>query len=211
MDTKNHGEMSMPLLRTKFSIPPQRPNLVLRPRLMWRLAEAQRLQHPLTLVSAKAGSGKTTLVSEWLHQQDRPATWLSLDANDSDPRRFFRYLVAALQVCDAEIGRRALSQLEAPVPHQPDDLVAELINDVASGPTPFFLVLDDYHLIQNEWVHQAVGFLVEHQPPEMHLILVTRVDPPSRSPGCGAGARSPRSGTPIYASRKAKSPSFSTV
>ena len=145
---------------------------------MWRLAEAQRLRHPLTLVSAKAGSGKTTLVSEWLHQQDRPATWLSLDANDSDPRRFFRYLVAALQVCDAEIGRRALSQLEAPVPHQPDDLVAELINDVASGPTPFFLVLDDYHLIQNEWVHQAVGFLVEHQPPEMHLILVTRVDPP---------------------------------
>ena len=89
--------MSKTLLRTKLYIPPQRPNLVLRPRLMGRLEEAQRLRHRLTLVSAKAGSGKTTLVSEWLHQQERPATWLSLDANDNDPRRFFSYLVAALQ------------------------------------------------------------------------------------------------------------------
>ncbi len=202
--------MSTTLLRTKLYIPPQRPNLVPRPRLMGRLAAGLCQRHRLTLVSAKAGSGKTTLVSEWLHQQERPAAWLSLDANDNDPRRFFRYLVAALQTWDSEIGRGALAQLEAPELPQPEALVAELINDVAAGPTPFFLVLDDYHLIQNEWIHQAVGFLAEHQPPEMHPVLITRVDPPCRLPGCGAGARSPRSGTAICASRKAKSPSFST-
>jgi LuxR family maltose regulon positive regulatory protein len=171
-------EMSNPILATKLYIPPRRPNLVLRPRLMARLVEALRFRHRLTLVSAKAGSGKTTLVSEWLHQQERPATWLSLDANDNDPRRFFSYLVAALQKLGMQIGQAALSQLETPRPPQAEALVAELINEVANRSNPFLLVLDDYHVIQNEWIHQAVGFLAEHQPPEMHLVLVTRVDPP---------------------------------
>ena len=93
-------EMSIPLLTTKLYIPPWRPNLVLRPRLMARLAEALRLRQRLTLVSAKAGSGKTTLVSEWLRQQEQPAAWLSLDTIDNDPRRFFSYLFAALQQLD---------------------------------------------------------------------------------------------------------------
>jgi LuxR family maltose regulon positive regulatory protein len=173
--------MATQLLTTKLFIPPRRPNLVPRPRLMTRLEEALHLRQRLTLVSAKAGAGKTTLVSEWLHQQERAATWLSLDANDNDPRRFFHYLVAALQQLDAKIGQAALAQLEtAPLP-QVEVPVAALINDLASGATPFVLVLDDYHVIQDEWVHQAVGFLAEHQPPPprgMHLILVTRVDPP---------------------------------
>ena len=145
---------------------------------MARLGDVLRLQHRLTLVSAKAGSGKTTLVSEWLHQQERPATWLSLDANDNDPRRFFSYLVAALHQLDIKAGQAMLSQLETPQLPQAEAWVAELINDIAASSIPFLLVLDDYHLIQNEWIHQAVGFLVEHQPPEMHLILITRVDPP---------------------------------
>jgi LuxR family maltose regulon positive regulatory protein len=170
--------MAAPLLTTKLYIPPPSPNLVLRPRLMARLGEALRLQHRLTLISAKAGSGKTTLVSEWLHQQERPAAWLSLDANDNDPRRFFSYLVAALHQLGIKIGHVALGQLETPQLPQAETLVAELINDVATRSIPFLVVLDDYHLIQNEWVHQAVGFLAEHQPPEVHLILVTRVDPP---------------------------------
>lgn len=169
---------SMPLLTTKLYIPSRRPNLVPRPRLMARLEEALRLRRQLTLVLAKAGSGKTTVVSEWLHQQERPAAWLSLDANDNDPRRFFIYLVAALHTLKIEIGAAVLSQLEAVPLSQAENLVAELINDVASGSIPFLLVLDDYHVIQDEWIHQAVGFLAEHQPPEMHLILVTRVDPP---------------------------------
>ncbi len=170
--------MTTPLLMTKLYIPPPSPNLVLRPRLMARLGKALRLQHRLTLISAKAGSGKTTLVSEWLHQQERPATWLSLDANDNDPRRFFSYLVAALHRLDIKIGQVAPGQLETPRLPQPEALVAELINDVATSSIPFLLVLDDYHLIQNEWVHEAVGFLVEHQPVNMHLVLITRVDPP---------------------------------
>ena len=161
--------MAAQLLATKLYIPPRRPNLVLRPRLMARLGEALRLRHRLTLVSAKAGSGKTTLVSAWLHQQERPAVWLSLDANDTDPRRFFSYLVAALQQLDTKIGQAALSRLETPQLPQAQDLVAELINDVAASSIPCLLVLDDYHLIQDGWIHQAVGFLAEHQPPEVHL------------------------------------------
>jgi len=170
--------MGMPLLTTKLYIPSQRPNLVLRPRLMARLEDALRLRRQLTLVSAKAGSGKTTLVSEWLHGQERRATWLSLDANDNDPQRFTRYLVAALQQLDSQIGQTALSQLAlSPLP-QAEAVVETLINDLAGSVTPFTLVLDDYHLIRNEWIHQAVEFLAEYQPPQMHLILITRVDPP---------------------------------
>ncbi|HSR30366.1 MAG TPA: LuxR C-terminal-related transcriptional regulator [Anaerolineae bacterium] len=170
--------MSIPLLKTKLYIPPRRSNQVLRPRLMARLAEVLDLRHRLTLVSAKAGSGKTTLVSEWLHQQEWPATWLSLDGNDNDPQRFVSYLVAALQQRGIKISQAVLDPLETPQLPQAEVLVAELINDVAANSSPFLLVLDDYHLIQNEWIHQAVGFLVEHQPPEMHLVLLTRVDPP---------------------------------
>jgi LuxR family maltose regulon positive regulatory protein len=173
--------MATQLLTTKLFIPPRRPNLVLRPRLMARLEEALRQRQRLTLVSAKAGAGKTTLVSEWLHQQERPATWLALDANDNDPRRFFHYLIASLQQLDAKIGQAALAQLETTPLPQVEVPVAALINDVATAAIPFTLVLDDYHVIQEAWVHEAVGFLAEHQPPPprgMHLILVTRVDPP---------------------------------
>src|SRR6266496_5491026 len=91
---------STPLLKTKLHIPPQRPKLVFRPRLMARLGEALHRQHRLTLISARAGSGKTTLVSEWLHQQERTSTWLSLDTHDNDPYRFFGYLVQALRQLD---------------------------------------------------------------------------------------------------------------
>jgi LuxR family maltose regulon positive regulatory protein len=132
----------------------------------------------LTLVSAKAGAGKTTLVSEWLHQQTRPVAWFSLDKNDNDPRRFFSYLVAALQTLDIEIAPTLLSQLETPQLPSVETLITGLVNDVASSASPFFLVLDDYHFIENAWIHEAMGLLVEHQPPEMGLILISRVDPP---------------------------------
>jgi LuxR family maltose regulon positive regulatory protein len=168
-------DVSTPLLATKLYIPPRRPGLVPRPRLMARLDEALRLQHRLTLVSAKAGTGKTTLVSEWLHQQERPTQWISLDSSDNDPRRFLSYLFAALH----QVGMEGEpSRLESPQLPPPEALVAELINEAAARSIPLLLVLDDYHLIQNEWLHQAVGFLAEHQPPEMHLVLITRVDPP---------------------------------
>jgi LuxR family maltose regulon positive regulatory protein len=170
--------MGTPLLSTKLNIPPRRPNLVPRPRLAASLDEALRLKRRLILVSATAGSGKTTLVSEWSHQQERPAAWLSLDANDNDPRRFLNYLIAAFSSLDIIIPPVMLSHLQAPVLPQAETLFAELINAIAVAPAPFLLVLDDYHLIQNEWIHQAVGFVVEHQPLEMHLVLITRVNPP---------------------------------
>ncbi|UCC86519.1 MAG: hypothetical protein JSV81_16960 [Anaerolineales bacterium] len=172
------GAQDVTLLTTKLYIPPPSPKLVLRPHLMARLREALRLQHRLTLVSAKAGSGKTTLVSEWLHQQEWPAAWLSLDSSDNDPLRFFSYLVAALHQVGIQTGQVTPGQLGTPQLPQAEALIGELINAVAASSTPFLVVLDDYHLIQNEWVHRAVEFLAEHQPPEVHLVLVTRVDPP---------------------------------
>ncbi len=171
-------EMDKTLLATKLYLPPQRPNLVLRPRLMAVLEGALGQGHGLILVSAKAGSGKTTLVSEWLHQQERPAAWLSLDASDNDPRRFFSYLIAALRRLDIMVDQAALSQLEMQQLPQVETFATVLINEIVTSSTPFLLVLDDYHLIQNEWIHQAIGFLAEHRPPEMHLVLLTRVDPP---------------------------------
>jgi len=171
-------EMSNPLLTTKLTIPPQRPKLVLRPRLMTMLDEALLQQHRLILVSAKAGSGKTTLISEWVHQQERPATWLALDVNDNDPRRFFAYLVAALQQVGLEISTAVLNQLEMDHLLQAESLMADLINEIVSNPLRCLFVLDDFHLINNEWIHRAIAFFIEYQPPEVALILVTRVDPP---------------------------------
>ena len=169
---------SAPLLKTKLYVPPQRANLVFRPRLIAKLEEALHRGHRLTLISARAGSGKTTLASEWLHRQERPVAWLSLDAKDNDPRRFIRYLTEALQQVGITISQAEAGQFEKRELPPADALMTGLINEIASYSTPFLLVLDDYHLIESDWVHQAIGFLVEHQPPEMHLILTTRVDPP---------------------------------
>jgi LuxR family maltose regulon positive regulatory protein len=145
---------------------------------MVKLEEALHRRCRLTLVSAKAGSGKTTLASEWLHQQKRPAAWLSLDANDNEPRRFFSYLVASLHQLGIKIDPSLLKPLEMGQLPPAEAFVVDLINEVATQSNHFLLILDDYHLIQSDWIHQAVGFLIEHQPPEMHLILLTRVDPP---------------------------------
>ncbi len=166
---------STPLLKTKLHIPPQRVNLVIRPRLVARLGEALRHQHRLTLISARAGSGKTTLVSEWLHQQERPSAWLSLDVHDNDPWRFFSYLVEALRQLDIGISYGELENIDF---GEADILITDLINDIATNAISFNLVLDDYHLIQSDWIHKVIGFLIENQPPEMHLIITTRVDPP---------------------------------
>jgi LuxR family maltose regulon positive regulatory protein len=137
--------------------------------------------HPprrLTLISARAGSGKTTLVSEWLHQQARPFTWLSLDTNDNDPWKFFSYLVEALRQLNIAINYSWSGEWEQPALPPVETPITELINAITASELPFILVLDDYHVIQNDWIHKAIEFLIERQPPEMHLILTTRVDPP---------------------------------
>ena len=139
--------MSIPLVKTKLNIPPKRPNLVPRPRLMMVLDEAIYQQRRLILVSAKAGSGKTTLTSAWLQQQERPAAWLALDANDNDPRRFCGYLVAALQQLEFAMGPAVLDQLEIEPMPQAEDLMGTMINELADQAGPCLLVLDDFHLI----------------------------------------------------------------
>jgi LuxR family maltose regulon positive regulatory protein len=166
----------MPLLTTKLYVPRARAELVSRPRLIERLNKG--VTRKLTLVSAPAGFGKTTLVTEWLSGLDRLHTWLSLDEDDNDPARFFTYLLAALRKIGPNIGQAAQAMLQAPQPPPPESFFTSLINDIAATPQPFVLVLDDYHLIQRMPIHQQLSFLLEHQPPQMHLVIITREDPP---------------------------------
>jgi LuxR family transcriptional regulator, maltose regulon positive regulatory protein len=163
------------IIATKLYRPPPRPNVVLRPRLIERLNEG--LQRKLTLISAPAGFGKTTLASEWLASCGHPAAWLSLDEGDNDPARFLMYLTAALQKISAHIGEGVQLALQSPQPPNAELVLTSLINDTASVGEDFVLVLDDYHAIDSQAVDQAVTFLLEHLPRQMHLIIATREDP----------------------------------
>ncbi|HEX8600818.1 MAG TPA: LuxR C-terminal-related transcriptional regulator [Chloroflexia bacterium] len=171
-----HPVYSNPLLLTKLRPPVLRRKLVSRPALTRRLEEG--LGGKLTLISAPAGSGKTTLLVEWAGHTELPVAWLSLDAGDNDQGRFLAYLIAALQGIRPDIGEAALPILRAPqiVPTEPAMTV--LANSIASVPHDFILVLDDYHLIQAEAVHSAMTFLLDHAPPQMHLVIAGRTDPP---------------------------------
>lgn len=165
----------MPILATKLYIPPPRPNVVRRPRLVERLNEG--LRRKLTLISAPAGFGKTTLVSEWLADCERPAAWLSLDEGENDPARFLTYLVAALQSLAANIGAGVLEALQSPQPPSTEAMLTTLLNDITAISDNFVLVLDDYHVIETQSVDQSFTFLIEHLPPQMHLVIATREDP----------------------------------
>ncbi|HAJ37921.1 MAG TPA: LuxR family transcriptional regulator [Chloroflexi bacterium] len=168
--------MTTPLLATKLYIPPPRPNAVNRPRLLARLHAG--LHGRLTLVSAPAGFGKTTLVCAWVAQCGRPVAWLSLDAGDNDPTRFLAYLTAALQRVAPELGVGVLAALRSPQPPPLEALLTALVNELAALPTPALLVLDDYHVIEAAPVGDALAFLIEHLPPSLHLAIATREDPP---------------------------------
>ncbi|MGD8398656.1 MAG: LuxR family transcriptional regulator, partial [Anaerolineae bacterium] len=163
------------LLQTKLYIPPIRRELVSRPRLIERLNAG--LNGCLTLVSAPAGYGKTTLVTQWLNSTKCPSTWLSLDESDNDPTRFLVYFVAALRTVDADIGKGVLSALQSPQPPPVEAVLTSLINDAAAIPDRILLVFDDYHLIESPPVDNALTFLLEHLPAQMHLVIVTREDP----------------------------------
>jgi LuxR family maltose regulon positive regulatory protein len=165
-----------PLLQTKLHIPPIRPELVSRSRLIERLNAG--LNRKLTLISAPAGFGKTTLLSEWVASAGEPIAWLSLDGEDNDPARFLNYFLAALQQIDPGIGETAQLMSQAPQPPPPQSLLTSLINDLADLPASCILVLDDYHLIQTMPIHQQLAFLLERLPPQAHLVIATREDPP---------------------------------
>src|SRR6266540_4001935 len=164
------------LLTTKLYLPPARSHLVPRPRLIERLNAG--LTRRLTLISAPAGFGKTTMLSAWIPQSARCVAWVSLDEGDNDPTRFWSYFISAVQMLDSHLGQNALRLLESPQPPPFDFILTALLNDVTYFRQGFALVLDDYHLIENPAVHQALTFLLEHLPPQVNLIMTTRVDPP---------------------------------
>ena len=164
------------LLQTKLYVPRLRPFFIPRPHLMQKLNLG--LNGKLTLVSAPPGFGKTTLVSSWLQQSKRPFTWLSLDKDDNEPNRFLIYLLAALQKIDVTLGETAVSLLQSPQPPPSETLLTLLINDLAALSQPIILVLEDYHLIHNLNIHKALAFLLDNLPPQLHLAITSREDPP---------------------------------
>ncbi len=169
--------MPAPILATKLYIPPSRRRIVLRQRLADRLDDGLAAGNKLTLVSAPAGFGKTTLVGEWVAGCGRPAAWLSLDQADSDPSRFLTYLIAALQTVAPGIGEGVLTVLQSPQPPPLESTLTALLNDVTTIPSDVVLILDDYHVLDARPVDDALTFLVEHLPPQMHLVIATREDP----------------------------------
>jgi LuxR family maltose regulon positive regulatory protein len=183
-DRPNDAQPGIPLLATKLYAPPARPGLVARPRLLQRLDRG--LDSHLILVSAPAGFGKTTLVGEWLRRADRLFAWLSLDEGDNGPARFLAYLIAALQTIQADVGQVARAVLRSPQPPPMESILTILINEIATAwendpllpGAGFALVLDDYHLLSARPIHDAVTFLLDHLPPQMHLVILTRADPP---------------------------------
>lgn len=175
--------MSSDLLQTKLHAPRLRPSLVLRPHLIKTLNAG--LGGKMTLISAAAGFGKTTLVNRWVdtlqsdssaHHISTQIAWLSLDENDNTPARFLSYVIAALQRIDSSIGKSALPLLQA-VPLPIPTLLTVLLNDIAAHPDLLLLVLDDYHMVSARAVDEALAFLLDHAPRQLHLVMTTREDP----------------------------------
>jgi LuxR family maltose regulon positive regulatory protein len=175
---KGLGEVETSILTTKLFIPPVPQELVRRRRLLDKIQAA--LNHKLTLVSAPAGFGKTTLLSEWIrdNQPPIPTSWLSLEEADNDPRRFWEYFIAALRTLQPDIGEITLELLHASQPMPVESVLTPLINDFTGIQQDSLLVLDDYHFVQSEQVHSGINFLLEHLPPRLHLVIATRADPP---------------------------------
>jgi len=168
--------VSAPTLKTKLYIPSSRSKRVRRERLIALLEQSSARE--LTLVSAPAGYGKTTMLAEWATSSSLPVAWVSLDAADNDPNRFFVYVCEAINSVHAGAGDAVLEMLRFSLPVPLPTIVSTLLNAVNETGEPFALVLDDYHLINAQSIHSAVAFMLEHSLPVMHLIISTRVDPP---------------------------------
>ncbi len=167
--------MSLTLLNTKLFIPPLRPKAVPRPRLLERLDEG--MSRKLTLVCAPAGFGKTTLLSKWLLGCPLPSAWLSLDAADGDSTHFLVYLITALQTISATLGAGMLQMLQSSNPPATEALLTVLINEISTVQSHFVIVLDDYHWVVAKPIDEVLTFLLEHLPPQMHLVIATREEP----------------------------------
>ena len=170
--------MTSPLLETKFHVPSRRRGLVTRARLSDRLSRGR--QSALTLVSAPAGFGKTTLLTDWLATESaegRAAAWLSLDPRNNDPALFWTYLIAALRTATPDVGASALALLQSPQSSL-EAVLATLLNELNASSIDVVLVLDDYHVVEAHEVHDAMAFLLEHLPPRIRLVIASRADPP---------------------------------
>ena len=167
--------MAAPVLATKLFVPPLRRDLVMRQRLIDQLNTG--VQQKLILISAPAGFGKSTLVSEWVASCGHPVTWLSLDQGDNDPTHFLAYIIAALQAIAPKIGAGALAALQSSQPPPIESILTALLNEITTLADHFILVLDDYHVIDSKRVDHALTFLLEHLPPRMHLVIASREDP----------------------------------
>jgi LuxR family maltose regulon positive regulatory protein len=168
--------MFVPLLQTKLHIPALRSTLVARPRLLAKLNAG--LTGKLTLVAAPAGFGKSTLVCDWLRQTTAPTAWLSLDGADNELNRFLRYLIGALQRAQPDLGQETIPLLQLLQPAPVEDLLTTLLNELATIPQKLVLVLDDYHVIEAPAIHQALSFLLERLPAQLHLVMTSRTNPP---------------------------------
>jgi LuxR family maltose regulon positive regulatory protein len=176
--------MAYQVLSTKLYIPPIHSSLVRRPRLVQHLENGYQTGKRVTLVSAPAGFGKTTIIRQWITATElgKPFGWLSLDDGDNDPVRFLIYLVSAIQKANPEIGKTILASLNSSQIPPLLDLVETLINEISFEPEPFLIVLDDYHLIKKMEVHSALQLLLKRQPDSLHLVVITREDPPFSLP-----------------------------
>ena len=168
----------IPLLAMKLRQPRVRASIVSRARLTARMDAG--LQRALTLVSAPVGFGKTTLVSEWLAGPAAgiPTAWLSADEDDNDLARFLTYVIAALNGVQEGLGSAALAMLRSHQAPPTRAVLTSLLNDLASVPGDLIFVLDEYQEIDSPAVHDAVAFLIANVPPQVHLVIVTRSDPP---------------------------------
>lgn len=167
------------LIATKLHQPVSRTNIVQRPHLIQRLNAGLSAGHQVLLVSAPAGFGKTTCVGEWVNTLDGwPVTWLSADTEDDDPGRFFSYLIAALQKVDADLGQEIESVLRSGQLPPGEIISTTLINDILELEDRFVLVLEDFHVIQDHFILKVLENLVTNLPPQLHLVFVTREDPP---------------------------------
>ncbi len=168
--------MVSPLLVTKLHIPSTCSPLVQRKRLLEKLN--QGLSSKLILISAAAGFGKTTVLSEWVRQVKLPVSWFSLDERDNEPTRFWSYFVTALQQNSPNLGEAMLGMLRSPAPLSFEAFLTPLLNEFAQLQTNLILVLDDYHLITTSIIHEALNFVLDHLPNQVHLAIATRVHPP---------------------------------
>lgn len=169
-------EQRAPLLSTKLFAPPQRATLVNRQRLFEQMNNG--LDKALTLISAPAGYGKTTLASSWVHEIKLASSWLSLDEEDNDPIRFLQNFIAAVQKIVPAVQPAWLNPLQGARVVPFNTLLGVLINEIAAQDEPIVIVLDDFHLIHAQAVIDMLEFLLEHRPPQLHLLLITRTDPP---------------------------------